>query len=67
MNSGRSRTALRRYMKALRRGLRLLWRELSRLNSQGVEEIEQQAPRTTRSAAFRALIAQKYRDRSTCC
>jgi hypothetical protein len=59
--------ALCRSLKALRYGLRLLWRELSRLNSQGAGRIDNPVTRKKRSSAFRALIAEKYRDRSTCC
>ncbi len=67
MNVGRTNASLRSYIKALRQDLRLLWRELVRLNSQGTGEIKNPVTRKKRSSAFRASLTEKYRDRSTCC
>jgi hypothetical protein len=67
MNSGRLRALPRRHIRALRRALYLLCTELARLNAVGAGQIEHPVTRRQRSSVFRALMAEKYRDRSTCC
>jgi hypothetical protein len=47
--------------------LYLLCTELARLNAVGAGQIEHPVTRRQRSSVFRALMAEKYRDRSTCC
>ncbi len=64
---GDCRAAARRAIKALRAALMPLWPELRRLNSLGVRAENVRPNRTARSAAFRAAISEKYRDRSPCC
>jgi hypothetical protein len=66
MMPGSSRAALRRAIKALRETLAPLWPELRRLNSLGVPGTGRPT-RAARSAAFRATLSEKYRDRSPCC
>ncbi len=67
MTSGSPRAALHRAIKALRDTLAPLWPELRRLNSLGLRGVGDLPGRAARSAAFRAALSEKYRDRSPCC
>ena len=66
MTPGSSRLALRCAFKSLRDTLAPLWPELKRLNSLGLSG-SGRPTRAARSAAFRAALSEKYRDRSPCC
>jgi hypothetical protein len=59
------RPRLRRAIKRLRARLAALWPELVRLNSIGVNGAAY--TRAARSAAFRAALAEKHRNRTPCC
>ncbi len=65
MISAANPTPLRRAINSMRAALLPLWRELRRLNALGLRGDD--VNRTKRSAAFRAALSEKYRDRSPCC
>jgi hypothetical protein len=67
MTSAACRAAAWRAIDALREALAPLWPELRRLNSMGWRGADGHPSRAARGAAFRAALAEKYRDRAACC